>query len=75
MEEINNPPLADSDGEETSCKECGLQLGSAREITDHFRAYHTDKEVPKTPEDIRSGAKFTDKGRRSIFKQNPEKSL
>ena len=73
LNELNNPSL--SDGEETSCNECGEKVSNALEITKHFRDHHSDKDAPRTPDEIRSCAKFTEKGRRSLSKSVPEKSL
>ena len=72
----NNPPLDTSDGEQPICEECNIHFDNAAAIKEHFNSNHNAKDSTRGSEDIRSNAKFnSDKGRRSLTKNVPEKSL
>ena len=80
IEDAENPPLTtESDGEQTSCEICKVELGSAAEIREHYDQKHPEVQPPTTGDDIRE--KFKNKkpddadktGRRK--KAAPQKSL
>ena len=62
------PPLH-NDVQQSECHECGINLEGATAIKEHFKSHHSDKEISRNAEDIRSDAN----GRRK--KGVPEKSL
>ena len=73
---ILHPSLTDSDGEQISCDDCGIPLDNGIAIKEHFKVHHSTKDSTRGSDDIRSNSKFnSDKGRRGLTKNIPEKSL